>query len=224
MAKKKEVPKPEEEILVLHEKWVKAAKEHLREIIIVAITAVFLASLWAFYNYYRQKHLEEATLLYAKALMTTNEGQKKGLLEEVIKKYDGTTVSLEARLSLCEIYFEKGELKKAEEELKRVATKTKGALKVAAEMGVGYFAEDEKRYSDAARYYQKGASANIGLEEIAYFDLARVAELQKKWGDAVKYYQELISLKPAENKLDFLQVKLSRLMEKVGSKSKEGEG
>ncbi|HHI98004.1 MAG TPA: hypothetical protein ENJ96_09165, partial [Thermodesulfatator atlanticus] len=79
MAKKKEVA-PEEEILVLHEKWVRAAREHLREIIIVSLVLVFLASLWAFYNYYRQKRLDEASLLYARALMVRDVKQKRALL------------------------------------------------------------------------------------------------------------------------------------------------
>ncbi len=224
MTKKKETHAPEEEILVLHEKWVKAAKEHLREIVIAAIALVFLASLWALYDYYRQKRLENATLLYAKALMTPAEEERIKLLEEVVRKYGGTTTALEARLSLYEIYFSKGDLKKAEEELKKAASKAKGDLKVAMEMGLGYFAEDEKRYPEAARYYQKGASAKIGFEQIAYLDLARVAELQGRWNEAVKYYREVISLKPSGAKLDFLQVKLSRLLEKVDQGSKEGEG
>ncbi len=223
-ARKKETPAPEEEILVLHEKWVKAAKEHLREIIIAALALVFLASLWALYNYYRQKRLDEATLLYARALMTTQKDQKLKLLAEVVRKYGGTTTGLEARLTLSEIYWEQKDLEKASRELKEALKKARGPIKISVSMGLGYVAEDQERLPEAEKYYQKAVQAHLGFEEIAYLDLARVAELQGKIEKAVRYYQEVVSLKPSGEKLDFIQVELSRLVEKVNNPVKEGEG
>ncbi len=220
MAKKKETTAaPEEEILVLHEKWVKAAKEHLREIIIVCLALVFLASLWALYNYYRQRKFDQAALLYAKALMVRDEQQKERLLEEVVRKYGNTSAGIEAELSLFENYLKKGNLEKAFEALSKVYKKSDPPLKFFAGLGEGYLFEEQHKLPQAEEKYEKAAKAKIGLEEIAYLDLARVAELQGQYERAVKYYRELIALKPSPEKLDFIQVKLDRLLEKVGKEA-----
>ncbi len=218
MAKKKEVA-PEEEILVLHEKWVRAAREHLREIIIVSLVLVFLASLWAFYNYYRQKRLDEASLLYARALMVRDVKQKRALLAEVVRKYGNTSAGMEARLSLFEMDFKNGELEKALEELNQVYRKAKKPLKIFVLLGRGYVEEERNRLNEARAAYQEAAEAKIGLEEVAYLDLARVAELQGNYKEAVNYYQKLIALKPQGLKIDFIQVKLDEILEKIGQKS-----
>lgn len=218
MAKPKTEHAPEEEILVLHEKWVKAAREHLREIIIACLVLVFLASLWAFYGYYRQKKLNDASLLYAQALMVRDHQKRLELLEEVVKRYGSTSAGLEARLTLFENFLQKGELGKAFNELDKAYKKAKEPLKTFVTLGRGYLLEDQEKFAQAEKHYQKVAKAELGLEKIAYLDLARVAELEGKYDQAVQYYRQAVALKPSPAKLDFIQVKLDRLTEKIGER------
>ncbi len=218
---KKEQAAPEEELLVLHEKWVRAAREHLREIILAAILLVLAATLWAGYNYYRSSRENKAAILYVQAMMKTDPAQKEKALTEVIKRYGGTSAALEARLSLYEIYVAQGNLAKAYEELSYLRKKAKKPWTAFLDLGLGYLLEDQDKLKEAEKDYLRAVKARVGLEEIAYLDLARVAELQGNYQAALDYYQKFLGRKPQGPILDFVQVRLAKLEAKIDKKAQE---
>ncbi len=220
---KKEQHAPEEELLVLHEKWVRAAREHLREIILVSILLVLAACLWAGFNYYRSSRENKASLLYAQALMAKDQAQREKALKDLIKRYDGTSAALEAHLSLYEIYLQEKKFDQALKELSYLQKKAHKPWKAFLDLGVGYLKEDQNHLQEAEKNYLQAVKAQIGLEEIAYLDLARVAELEGNYQAAVKYYEEFLGRKPQGPILDFVQVRLSKLEEKISEK-KDQEG
>jgi predicted negative regulator of RcsB-dependent stress response len=136
MAKEKEKSAPEEELLVLHEKWVKAAREHLKEIVIGAVVLILVAAIWSGIRYYFQNKENKASLLYAHAIMSKDRAKQEEVLRQVIKKYAGTTSALEARLSLYEIYLEKKDYQKALEELEHLRKKAKEPWRAFLDLGV----------------------------------------------------------------------------------------
>ncbi len=219
MAKKE--PHPEEELLVLHERWVKAAREHLKEIILAAVLLVLAAALWAGFSYYRQNRENKASILYAQALMK-NKNQREQALREVIKRYGGTAASLQAHLSLYEIYLEEENLSKAFEELSFLRRKAKKPWSAFLDLGLGYLQEDQNRLKESEKDYLRAAKARVGLETLAYLDLARVAEIAGHYEAAVKYYQEFLSHNPQGPILDFVQVQLAKLSARLETKNKGG--
>ncbi|OAG27780.1 YfgM family protein [Thermodesulfatator autotrophicus] len=215
MAKERKEEKAPEELLVLHERWVDFAKRHIREIIIAAIAIVVVVAAWSGFTYYQQQKTEKAALLLVQGLMTQDQKQRENIYQQVIKKYGNTPAALEARLALFEEYYAQGKLSEATSELEKVASKAKGDLKYFSSLGLGYLKEEQKKYPEAEKLYEKAATAKIGLEKVAYWDLSRVAELQNKLKEAVKYYEKLVALKPEAEKLTFIQVKLERLSQKL---------
>lgn len=228
MASKKKTQAPEEELLVLHEKWVNAAKEHLKEIIIGAVAVVFIAVVWAGYQHYRSNKENKAALLCGEAVLTKDLTEREKIYQEVLKRYKGTGAALEAHLGLYEIYAEKEKFKKALEELLFLKGQAKQPWRAFLDLGVGYLQEDLKALKEARKEYQAAWNAKVGLESVASLDLARVAELTGDYQAATKYYQAFVAANPQGADLDFVQAKLDRLMAKVAAKApsktqKEGE-
>ncbi len=214
MPKKKGKEAPEEELLVLHEKWVEAAKKHLRELIALALIIVLAAVGWAMFQYQRERQETKASLLYARAEMSRKSGQEK-FLKEVIRRYGGTSAALQARMDLFDSYYQKGEIDKALSEIEAIKKRAKGDMKTFVTLGEGYLFEEKRDWAKARADYEKAARANIGLEYLAWLDLARVSELSGDLDKAVQYYREFIGLKPQGNILDFVEVQLSKLEAKL---------
>ncbi len=213
MPKKKGKEAPEEELLVLHEKWVEAAKKHLRELIALALIIVLGAIGWTMFQYQRERQETKASLLYARAEMSKT-GQEK-FLKEIIRRYGGTSAALQAHMDLFDFYYQKGDLDKALSEIKAVKKRAKGDMKVFVTLGEGYLFEEKKDWAKAQVDYEKAAQADIGLEYLAWLDLARVSELSGNLDKAVQYYREFIGLKPQGAILDFVEVQLSKLEAKL---------
>ncbi len=219
MAKeKRKEDKPTEELLVLHEKWVHFAQRHIREIVVAAIAIVLVVAVWSGFSYYQKQKAEKAAVLLTQAIMTQDQNQRESLYQQIIKKYGGTPAALEARMALFEEYYSQKKFDKAFSELKQIESKAKGDLKYFSFLGLGYVNEEQKKFPEAEADYMKAAKARIGLEKVAYWDLARVAELQNKTKEAINYYEELMALQPVGEKLTFIQVKLARLENKQGQK------
>lgn len=224
MASKKQEQAPEEELLVLHEKWVSAARQHLKEIIAVCVAIVFLAVIWTGYKYHKANKENKAALLCAQAVLTQDLDQREKLYQEVLKRYGGTSAALEARLGLYEIYAEREKFKEALKELEALRQKADQPWQAFLDLGVGYLKEDMKALKEARKDYQEALEAKVGLESIASLDLARVAELLGDYQSATKYYQEFIAANPQGADLDFVQAKLDKLMAKVEQKGKGAGG
>ncbi|WP_022852304.1 tetratricopeptide repeat protein [Thermodesulfatator atlanticus] len=216
--KKKTETASEPELLVLHERWVEAARSHLKEIIAAAIAIVLVVAAWSGFDYYRKKKADDAALLYAQALMTKDEQTRTRILNDVVKKYSGTPAALEARMDLFDEYLAKGKIDLALKELEKINQKAKIPLKEFSSLGVGYLKEEQRKFNEAEKFYQEAAKAHIGLEKVAYWDLARAAELANKKKEALKYYEKLLGLKPAPEVVDFIQVKLARFSENLSDK------
>ncbi len=211
MSKKKVHEAPEEELLVLHEKWVKVAQEHLREIIVAALFVVLVAAGWSLYQYQRSRQESKAAILYMKAILSQDQTRRAALLAELQKRYAHTSAALAAELDLFDQAYAQGDLKQAALEIKKVKKSAKGDLKIFATQGQGYVFEEQGHYQEAARNYQTAAQAHVGLESLAWLDLARVYELSGDRNKAVEYYRELMGIKPQGEIRDFIAVKLARL-------------
>jgi len=211
---------PEEELLVLHEKWVHWVKRHLREIILAAVCVILVAVGWSAYKYQRAQQEEKAAKLYMRAIFSGPDKQKV-LLAELEKRYANTTAALAARLDDFDQAYSKGDLSRAVKDIDIVRKQAKGDLKAFATLGEGYISEEQGHYQEALKDYQYAANAHVGLELLAWLDMARVSELMGNRSKALEYYREVIGLHPQGEVQNFIMVKVARL-EAVKPKSKGG--
>lgn len=215
MPKREETKAMEEELLVLHEKWVKAAHEHLREIIAAALLVILVAVGWSLFQYQRSRQESKAAVLYFKALMTQDDKKREQILTDLLKRYGGSSAALSARLDLFDKAYQKGNVDQALKEIEDVKKRAKGDLKAFASMGEGYLFEEKGQWAKAREAYERAVQAHVGLESLAWLDLARVSELAGDLDKAVEYYREFMGLKPQGEVLDFVQVRLAKLAPKV---------
>ncbi len=223
MSKKKSHEAPEEELLVLHEKWVKAAQEHLREIIVAALLIVLVAAGWSLFQYQRSRQESKAAILYMKAVLSQDSTRRSALLAELQKRYAHTAAALAAELDLFAQAYDQGKLKEAALEIKKVKKSAKGDLKIFATQGQGYVFEEQGHYQKAAKDYQTAADAHVGLEKLAWLDLARVYELSGDRAKAVEFYRELMGIKLQGEIRDFVAVKLARLAPQLQKNTTEAK-
>ncbi|RUM87224.1 MAG: hypothetical protein DSZ24_06670 [Thermodesulfatator sp.] len=213
MAKKTEAG---EEILVLHERWVRAAKAHLREIVTVVVGVVLVLCLWAGYRYYRDRRETKAVRLYVKALSEKDLEARKKILRKLVQAYSDTVAGREAGFHLWEIQLPSSSPQKALKQLLRLQKGAKGEIRVSLSLGEGYLREEMKDYRGAARLYQevlKKAPFSVGLVSA---DLARVYEKMGNYRQALKYYQQFVDQKPSVEALSFVEYKLAVLKEHLG--------
>jgi len=220
MPKKKETETPEEELLVLHEKWVKVAQAHLKEIIVGALVIILVAVVWSLFHYQRSRQESKAAVLYTQALMSRDQNKREQLLSELLKRYAGSSAALTARLDLFDEAYQKGNFDQAFKEIEAVKKRAQGDLKYFVTMGEGYLFEERSEWAKAREAYEKTAQARVGLEYLAWLDLARVSELAGDLKKAVKYYQEFLGLNPQGEVLNFVQVKLAKLATKAEENKK----
>ncbi len=220
MPKKKKTKVHEEELLVLHEKWVEVAKRYLREIIIGVVIIVLAAIGWALFQYQHERQEAKAWLAYLKAVMAKRVDRQKRLLSEVITHYGQTSAALQAHVDLLDLAYRNGDLKTASNEIEMIKRKAKAEMKFFALLGEGYLFEENKAFAKARSDYEKVAKARIGLEYLAWPDLARVAELLGDYQAALDYYRQFMILNPQGEISDFVKVKISKLEVKKGVSKK----
>jgi len=206
------------EILVLHEKWVEAAKKHLREIVAATVALILGLSLVAGYRSYHKRKEGKAAILYAQAISLKDSEAVRKRLEAIVQRYFGTVAAREALLDLWELSLSKRspDLQKRLKVLKRNAFRETQYSLLLAE---GYLLEEKGKYKEASWRYQEVLKKAPFSGVIVYADLARVYEALKDWSKALEAYQEYLKLKPPSGGLNFIEYKLARIQQ-VLSKTK----
>ncbi len=202
-----------ETLLVLHEKWVKAAKEHLREIVAGVVAVVLVLAAFSGYRAYKEGREKKASLLYIRAVTTQNATKKMALLEELVRRYPGTSFATEARLSLFELRLSKGE-RDLFPLLKRLRKETRGEVRLTVFLGEGYLYEETGNLKKATEVYQKVISKAKYLSKVVYGDLARVYELSGKKKEAYEAYLKYKEVNQLPEGVFFLDYKLKTLSPK----------
>ncbi len=209
-----------EEILVLHERWVRLAREHLREIVAAVVGLVLVLSLVAGYRAYQNRRENKASLLYMQALSLKDPEKLRTKLQEIVRKYPGTVAAREARLNLWELALnQRSPLR--EELLKAIRKEARGAQKVSVWLGEGYLAEEKGDLSRALEAYQKALKEGSFSGAVVYGDLARVYEKEKAWQKALEAYQKYLAEKPSAGNLSFVEYRLAALKQKLTAQKQE---
>ncbi len=206
-----------EELLVLHERWVKAAREHLREIVATVVGLVLLLSLWAGYRMYQDRREGKAALLYAQALSLKDQEAAFQKLQKLVKEYPGTVAAREARLNLWERDLGKKEPEALLAALKTLERESEGEVKFSVLLARGYLLEESGKVRKAVAIYEKVLKEAPFTKRIVYADLARAYENLKDYRTALDYYKKYLETKPPAGGLDFVEYKLSEI-EKVLAK------
>ena len=207
-----------EEILVLHERWVGAARKHLREIVTGVVVLILGLSLIAGYRTYQARKEAKAALIYVQAVSLKDRETARQKLEEVVLNYPGTVAAREALLHLWEwsLANRDSDLPKRLEELKRKAPEELEASFFLAE---GYLLEEKGKHREAAQKYKEVIKKAPFSGVVVYADLARVYEALNDWPKALEAYRKYLGLKPPSGSLRFVEYKLDRIEEAL-SKTK----
>lgn len=207
-----------EEILVLHERWVRAVQKHLREIVTAIVAIVLVLSLLTGYRTYHERKEAKAALLYAQAISLKDMEAARKKLEEVVQKYSGTVAAREALLNLWELSLAKRS-PDLQTRLKALKRKAPGELKFSFSLAEGYLLEEKGKYKEAEQKYQKVLKKAPFSGIVVYADLARVYEALRDWPKALEAYRKYLELKPPLGGLHFVEYKLAKI-EQVLSKTK----
>lgn len=200
-----------EELLVLHERWVRMARAHLREIVAVVVGVVLVLSLWAGYRFYQDRREGKAAILYLKALSLKDRARGYQALQRLMREYPGTVVAREARLYLWERDLSRKPPADLLKEIKQISRGARGEMKISCTLGRAYLLEEIGRPEEAADLYQKAIRQAPFARPVVYADLARVYEAQKKYRLALEFYQKYLETRPSDEGLSFVEYKLSEL-------------
>ncbi|QJA06907.1 tetratricopeptide repeat protein [Thermosulfurimonas marina] len=208
-----------EEILVLHEKWVRVARGHLREIVATVVGLVLVLSLWAGYRYYRDRREVQAVRLYVKALSQKDRDSQIKLLENLVHNYGDTVAGREARLNLWESRLSSSSPEELLKELKALEKGARAEVKSSLRLGEGYLLEEKEDFKAAAGLYEEVLKEAPFSEGVVSADLARVYERIGDFRRALEYYRRFVAQKPPLEALSFVEYKLSILEKRLGQSS-----
>ncbi|MBX6422981.1 tetratricopeptide repeat protein [Thermosulfurimonas sp. F29] len=206
-----------EELLVLHEKWVRAARAHLREIVAAVVGLILLLSFWSGYRMYQNRREGKAALLYAQALSLKDRNQAFRKLEELVKRYPGTVAAREARLNLWERDLSTLAPEKLLPALKKIERENRGEVKTSVLLGEAYLRETQGRVKESVRLYEKVLKEAPYAGEIVYADLARAYEALKDYRKALEYYRKYLKTRPPSGGLNFVEYKLNEIKKRLAS-------
>ncbi len=200
-----------QELLVLHERWVGAARKHLREIVAAVVGLILVLSLWAGYRMYQDRREGRAALLYAQALSLRDRKASFKKLEELLRRYPGTVAAREARLNLWERDLGKKRPEELLSALKDLERESRGEIKASVLLGRGYLLEESGKLRKAVGLYEKVLREAPFSGGVVYADLARAYEKLKEYHRALDYYKKYLETRPPSGGLDFVEYKLSEI-------------
>jgi len=169
--------------------------EHQKAILQAGIGIIILIILITFYVNSKRSAAEKASSFLGQAqieLQMGNQDRAITLLKELVDRYEGTVPAGQGTFMLARIYWQNGDYTNAKEYFKKYIDDYANdpILTPAAFAGYADYLLIEKKYAEAAQYYEKAAKANPEFPEAASF-LYSAAIAYRDAGD-VKKAKEIV--------------------------------
>ncbi len=178
--------------------------EHQKTIFQIGTVAIVLIALLTFYINSKRSATEKANSFLGQAQIEWQMGNKDRaitLLKELIQRYEGTGPAGQGTFLLARIYWQDGNYTEAKKYFKKYIDDygDDRILTPAAFAGYADCLLSEKKYAEAAQYYEKAARANPDFPEapsflysaaIAYKDAGNVRKAKEIVEKIIKDYSD----------------------------------
>lgn len=193
-------------------KYIRSNKKKIQIISAIILVAVVL---WALYDSYRGKRIEEATSALSAALQKGPE-EKVSALDKVIQDYSGTSSALWAKVELAHLDMQNTKFADAADKYQKIHDDLKKSDPLYALTLYGFAQSKEANhdYKEAIEAYQKLKDIE-GYQSIAIIGKARIEETEGKMDKALETlngYVATLADKPATDPgKRYVEEKIARL-------------
>jgi len=176
--------------------------------------AILVGAGVALYGYSRSKieKEERASLLLLKAFNAKEAEDRIALYDSILKDHSGGPSSLLARYLRATEFMEKGDFKRAEEDLKVIIKKAPKDLKAQALCLLGNVMVSQGKKEEAVSYYEQCIKEGRGWSEAyALLKKAMILDQLGRKEEATGAYQKVLPLLPQGELELFVRLRLQEL-------------
>ncbi|HID96973.1 MAG TPA: tetratricopeptide repeat protein [Thermodesulfobacteriaceae bacterium] len=210
-----EKPKNEwEELLSGLPSWIREPLKNYYREILAGLTVVLLAAgLFSGYSAYTDSQENKAAGALGSTMNISDSRTRIKAIQEVAGDHENTAAGRQALLILANEYRDAGDMDSAGRNFSKAMEiyPADSIFYQAAVIGLGYMAEDKGEMERAAETYRKLTEHELGFEDVATLDLARVYQVMGKHEEALAAYNGYISDEPDSQMLDFVRNQVMKL-------------